>query len=76
VLYSDGVTEALDQHGEEFGETRLVDIITAHAGDSAPQLCQAVLSAQQQHSRHTSATDDVTVFVVKRTSGHPGRRHA
>ena len=70
VLYSDGVTEALDQNGEEFGEMRLVDVITIHAANSAAQLCQAVLSAQQRHSRHLSAADDVTVFVVKRAGGN------
>ena len=34
VLYSDGVTEACDQHGEEFGDERLVNVITTHASDS------------------------------------------
>ena len=53
VLYSDGVTEAFDQNGDEFGESRLVDVITTHVSARAEELCQAVLDARQQHARHT-----------------------
>jgi sigma-B regulation protein RsbU (phosphoserine phosphatase) len=67
VLYSDGVTEALDQDGDEFGEPRLVDVLVRHRMASASRLCQALLDARQQHARHTQASDDVTVLVVKRT---------
>lgn len=69
VLYSDGVTEALDQDGDEFGETRLVNVITAHASASAAQLCHAVLDARQRHGRHTTVADDVSVLVLKRAAG-------
>ena len=68
VLYSDGVTEALDQHGEEFGETRLLDLVTSLAAATAAQICQAVLDARQEHGRHTAVSDDVTVLVVKRVA--------
>jgi sigma-B regulation protein RsbU (phosphoserine phosphatase) len=67
VLYSDGVTEAFDQNGEEFGETRLMEVLTSYASASASQLCQAVLDARQQHARNTPASDDVTVLVMKRS---------
>jgi phosphoserine phosphatase RsbU/P len=67
VLYSDGVTEALDHDDNEFGEARLIDVIRSDAGASAAQLCQAVLNARQHHARHAPASDDVTVLVLKRT---------
>ena len=38
VSYSDGVTEALDAAGEEFGEGRLIEVIKAHHGESASGL--------------------------------------
>ena len=71
VLYSDGVTEAFDQNGDEFGESRLVDVITGNGAARAAELCQAVMDARQYHARHTLASDDVTVLVVKRTRGIP-----
>ena len=71
VLYSDGVTEAFDQNGDEFGESRLVDVITGNGAARAAELCQAVMDARQYHARHTPASDDVTVLVVKRTRGIP-----
>ncbi len=36
VLYTDGITEANDANGEEFGEERLIDLAIAHRGCSAP----------------------------------------
>ena len=71
VLYSDGVTEAFDQNGDEFGESRLVDVITRNCAARAAELCQAVMDARQHHARHTPASDDVTVLVVKRTHRFP-----
>jgi serine phosphatase RsbU (regulator of sigma subunit) len=32
ALYTDGVTEAFDDNGEEFGEQRLVDALRRHRG--------------------------------------------
>ena len=64
VLYTDGVTEATDFRGEEFGERYLIESLRQHRELS----CQALLgtivdgvrqfSAQEQH-------DDITAIVAK-----------
>jgi len=66
VVYSDGVTETCDQNGEEFGEARLLDAVTAHVADTPGGICQAVVDARRDFGRQAPAADDVTVLVVKR----------
>jgi sigma-B regulation protein RsbU (phosphoserine phosphatase) len=62
--YSDGVTEAFDAAGEEFGEEHLRATL-ASSGSSASALCQRVVDAVRQHASGP-ATDDITVLAVRR----------
>ena len=65
VSYSDGVTEALDAAGEEFGEARLIEVIKAHHGESASGLLAHVVEAVQAFARGAEQYDDVTALVVR-----------
>ena len=65
VSYSDGVTEALDTSGEEFGEERLIEVIKAHHGESASDLLGHVIEAVQTFARGAEQYDDVTALVVR-----------
>jgi serine phosphatase RsbU (regulator of sigma subunit) len=66
VLYSDGVTEAIDGLGVEFGDERLLQVVERHALDTAAGLCQAIVSAVRHHALGQPAADDVTVMVIRR----------
>jgi serine phosphatase RsbU (regulator of sigma subunit) len=66
ILYSDGVTEALDESDTEFGDVRLVDMVRSLAGSSAAACCRAVVDAVGDHRRSRQRQDDVTVLVVRR----------
>jgi len=65
VVYTDGVTEALNPSGVEFGEAKLRSILvnsvqlSAHA--CANKILREVLKWQGQASQH----DDITLIVVK-----------
>jgi phosphoserine phosphatase RsbU/P len=65
VLYSDGVTEAFDGAGAEFGEERLLECIRGHCGDTAKGLARAVLASVAEYRGGGAATDDLTVLVVR-----------
>jgi serine phosphatase RsbU (regulator of sigma subunit) len=64
VLYTDGVTEAPNAAGEEFGEQRLLAAICAqnHAGPAA--LLSGISAAVQQFSTAAQA-DDITLVVAR-----------
>jgi len=64
VLYTDGITEATDHRGEEFGEQYLIESLHQHRELS----CQALLSAIVDGVRQFSAQeqhDDITAIVAK-----------
>lgn len=63
--FSDGVTEATDPEGVEFGSARLADVLARDATLSAERLCQAVLDEVARFSRGAAPTDDRTVVVAR-----------
>jgi phosphoserine phosphatase RsbU/P len=65
VLYTDGVTEAQSDEGEEFGEERLARLLREHASLPAPALLQATVDAVQKFSGREQE-DDITLVVARR----------
>lgn len=66
VLYTDGVTDALNADGEELGEQRLLDVIEASARGSAQEIVWAITGALAGFIGDTEQADDVTCVVIKR----------
>ena len=66
VLYSDGVTDAQDADGEEFGESRLHDLLRSLAGQSASAIISRVLEAVEAFVNSTPQFDDMTILVLRR----------
>ena len=67
ALYTDGVTEAFDHAGEEFGEQRLVDALRRHR-DSPPQSLLASLVDEVRSFSPHEQHDDLTLIVARRRS--------
>lgn len=65
VVYSDGVTEAMDPNGEMFGEARLMDVVRDSAGSGGAAVQEAILAAVRSFMGTSSAYDDVTLLVVE-----------
>ena len=65
LFVTDGVTEARDAQGREFGEERLVDLLHAAAQRDAAGILQSVLDAVDAHAGGRERHDDQTVVVVK-----------
>lgn len=65
TIYSDGVTEALDVHGEEFGEDRLIKLVEQHRSEDATVILNRVVEAVQAFARGAAQHDDVTVLILK-----------
>lgn len=65
IVYSDGVTEALNPAGEEFGEARLTAVVMAHRSDALEDFLQHIVTEVQTFAAGASQSDDVTVMVVR-----------
>jgi serine phosphatase RsbU (regulator of sigma subunit) len=65
VIFSDGVTEALNLAGDEFGEERLsVEVMKTRTAPLS-DILQGVISAVQTFAAGASQSDDVTVLVAR-----------
>ncbi|MDZ7260816.1 MAG: SpoIIE family protein phosphatase [candidate division KSB1 bacterium] len=67
VIYSDGITEAMNTSDEEFGEEKLAALVKENMGKSANGLIKKVIDAVKQHAGDRPPMDDMTVIVIKRT---------
>ena len=68
VFYTDGVTEARDANGQMFDEDRLQATVAANPDTTAEQVLQAIVGAVKDFTGDTPPSDDLTLFVVKRTA--------
>lgn len=66
VIYSDGVSEANNLKGEEFGIERLADVIKRNISSSASGLRDKVESALSGFTETAPAGDDITLVIVKK----------
>lgn len=66
IIYSDGISEALNQQGEEFTAERLIQVVQQHADKSASQLRDRIDEALLQFMGSASPVDDMTLVIVKR----------
>lgn len=66
LLYTDGVTEALNGEGEEFGEEGLLEAARQHRELSLPEMLETVTDQARRFSPYEQA-DDITVIVAKCT---------
>ena len=65
VLYTDGVTEAANSEGEEFGRDRLTKSVKAARHLSSTDLIASVQRDVLAWTEGQGATDDITFFVIK-----------
>jgi sigma-B regulation protein RsbU (phosphoserine phosphatase) len=70
--YTDGVTEAIDQGQNEFGERRLIDILIETRRKSADGILAAVLGGVDQFAMGMPQADDITCLILRRANS---RRH-
>jgi sigma-B regulation protein RsbU (phosphoserine phosphatase) len=66
VLYSDGVTDAVNLQDEEFGDDRLKAVVRASADQPAAEMVSRVFSAIDRFAGDAPQFDDITLCVIKR----------
>jgi sigma-B regulation protein RsbU (phosphoserine phosphatase) len=66
LIYSDGVTEAQDREDEEFGETKLMELMKENLELPPDEIIGKVLAAVREHARGAPQFDDITLVIIKR----------
>jgi serine phosphatase RsbU (regulator of sigma subunit) len=68
VLYTDGVTEAVNEREEEFGEERLIRIIRGNRSLTAHDMIEKVKDEIMSFSGSQPQFDDITLMILKVTA--------
>ncbi len=66
VLYTDGVTEAIDAQGQQFGMARLARVLEGQAGRTAAEVLVAIEDALDAFTGTTPQSDDIAILIVRR----------
>ena len=67
LMFSDGLTEAADAQGTEFGTERLCAFLEAHHEAGAQAICEGLWQEVQSHADLSVVQDDFTVAAIKVT---------
>jgi serine phosphatase RsbU (regulator of sigma subunit) len=67
VIFSDGVSEAVNEHNEEYGEGRLVELLRAAPRESAKDSLERVIRGVDGFVGETRQLDDITCLVLRKT---------
>ena len=67
VLYTDGVTEALDSEGFEFGVERMIQSVRASATEGASAIIKRVIDDVRNFAGSTPQHDDITLIAIRKT---------
>jgi sigma-B regulation protein RsbU (phosphoserine phosphatase) len=67
VLYTDGITEALDANGDEFGPERMIRSVQASARESAAGVISRLTADVRDFAGGHPQHDDITLIVVRKT---------
>lgn len=67
VVFTDGITEAMNEHQEEYGDERLEDLIERNSTSTSKELVTKILSDVQNFASGVPQFDDITLMVVRRT---------
>jgi len=65
VIFSDGVSEAMNAEGDELGDDRLLAAIQATKATTAEGLVKDIFDAVSEFTRGTAQGDDITAMVIR-----------
>ena len=65
VAYTDGVTESVNENGEEFGESRIIQLVQSHRNLDADSLRSMIVDQVLSWTAAEERGDDMTLIVAK-----------
>jgi sigma-B regulation protein RsbU (phosphoserine phosphatase) len=72
LAFTDGITEAVNRRGDEWGEERLIDVVASGTASSGRELIDRIMRGADEFTVGTSQHDDMTLVALRVTgeSGH------
>jgi len=67
VLYTDGVTEALNTDGDEFGIDRMIQSLRASATNGAQTIVKRIIEDVRNFTGSSPQNDDITLIAIRKT---------
>ncbi|HEX8898377.1 MAG TPA: GAF domain-containing SpoIIE family protein phosphatase, partial [Chthoniobacterales bacterium] len=67
LLYTDGVTEALDANGDEFGAERMIECVRTSAPEGAPAIITRIIDELRAFVGAQPQNDDITLIAIRKT---------
>jgi sigma-B regulation protein RsbU (phosphoserine phosphatase) len=71
VLYTDGVTEALDAEGFEFGADRMIQSVRASAAQGASAIITRLIDDVRNFVGSQAQNDDITLITIRKHEKNP-----
>jgi sigma-B regulation protein RsbU (phosphoserine phosphatase) len=65
VIYTDGIVESANEHGEEFGKDRVVELVKRHSLRNAEAIKSSIIDEVLSWSSAEERGDDMTLIVAK-----------
>jgi len=67
LFYTDGVTEALDANGDEFGPDRMIECVRTSAPEGAPAIITRIIDELRDFVGAQPQNDDITLIAIRKT---------
>lgn len=68
IIYSDGITEAMNSNSDEFGEERLISFVDKFKKKSSQELIDLIIQEVKNFTGEYLQMDDMTLVVIKRNN--------
>ena len=66
LLYTDGVTEAVNPSMEEYGEQRMIDTLSTQTAHTCRETIDGLLQSVRDFAGEAEQSDDITILALKR----------
>ena len=65
TIFSDGVTEAQDIKGVEFGDDKLLNLVKSISHSNAYEILKDIVNEVRTYAHDTNQYDDITLVIIK-----------
>ena len=66
VIFSDGITEAMNEAEEEYGDERLENILMDNIKESSQEIIKNIINDVKLYVGNNRQSDDITIMIIKR----------